>query len=317
MKPALFLLLSIFALVFFQCSSPNSPSSTLENAKAVFVDLEPSADQFKDYWYRGKAEISSYDLKQGRYGLLRQGNAVLVFVTEPFSKSKQVKLNTPQSSKNDQVNILKLNFTRKFNTGIYPYSTMQSIFTPVDEQQESHTIKATTSSQEWCGHTFQQLNLQGDHYDNQLFSYFESEGDQKTRLDKTWLEDEIWNRIRIAPNKLPTGQIKIIPSALAARFQHFQLKNEAANATLKAHPNQKGLMQFDLQYQNIDRRLTINFSKAFPHEILSWEETNTSGWGANAQQLTTVATKKKTMMLDYWSKNGLNDAHYRTELGLD
>ena len=47
---------------------------------------------FRDYWYDGKAEITSYALQQARYGELHTGEAVLVFVTEPFSKSKQVKL---------------------------------------------------------------------------------------------------------------------------------------------------------------------------------------------------------------------------------
>ena len=47
--------------------------------------------QFKDYWYAGKAEITSYKLEQSRYGELRDGKAVLVYVTEPFLPKAQVK----------------------------------------------------------------------------------------------------------------------------------------------------------------------------------------------------------------------------------
>jgi|GEM_PF-4377681 len=34
--------------------------------------------QFKEYWYAGKAEVSSYELEQARYGELRKGHAVFL-----------------------------------------------------------------------------------------------------------------------------------------------------------------------------------------------------------------------------------------------
>ncbi|MEQ8572775.1 MAG: hypothetical protein RIB63_01840, partial [Fulvivirga sp.] len=51
-----------------------------------------STPEFADNWYAGKAELVSYNLKQSRYGEVHDGKAVLIFVTEPFSKKKQVKL---------------------------------------------------------------------------------------------------------------------------------------------------------------------------------------------------------------------------------
>ena len=42
------------------------------------------SQEFKGYWYAGKAEVSSYKLEQARYGEIREGNAVLVYVTEDF-----------------------------------------------------------------------------------------------------------------------------------------------------------------------------------------------------------------------------------------
>ena len=50
---------------------------------------------------------------------------------------------------------MKLNFTKKFVTGIYPYSLMFSSFTPADA---SRTLKTTMTGQEWCGEVFSQLN---------------------------------------------------------------------------------------------------------------------------------------------------------------
>ena len=86
-------------------------------------DKDP--DKFAAYWYSGKAELASYDLVQNRYGEDRNGSAVLIFVTEPFSGEKQVKLDDPSTA--DAVTVMKLNFTRNFTTGIYPYSMIIQI----------------------------------------------------------------------------------------------------------------------------------------------------------------------------------------------
>ena len=105
--------------------------------------------QFDDYWYAGDAEITSYTLSQDRYGEIHDGQAVLVFVTEPFSPSANTKADRPD---NKSVSVLKLNYTKKFNTGVYPYSMMNSTFFPIDNGQ--HSMKISSSSQEWCGHTY-------------------------------------------------------------------------------------------------------------------------------------------------------------------
>src|SRR5690606_13528887 len=73
-------------------------------------------DQFGKYWFQGKAEISSFDLVQYRYGEAREGEAVMIFVTEDFSKKKHVKLDDPETAGNDAVKVLKLNKTKDFVT---------------------------------------------------------------------------------------------------------------------------------------------------------------------------------------------------------
>ena len=61
--------------------------------------------EFKDYWYKGTAEITSYSLQQARYGEMRKGNAVMIFVTEPFLPGLQVKADT---NENTNIPVLKL-----------------------------------------------------------------------------------------------------------------------------------------------------------------------------------------------------------------
>ena len=306
-------ILPLSFLLFLLSCGTETPSPT-PSKNPLAVQTKNIADPFNDYWYQGEAEITSYDLEQARYGEVREGNAVLVFVTEEFSKKNQVKLDNPNRHPKDAVPVLKLNMTRKFNTGIYPYSMMMSSFTPVDLKEFPNTLKVTNSSQEWCGHTFMQLNLGKYSYESQLRSYFESEGDETTRLERTFLEDELWSKIRIDPRSLPQGNIDIIPSTTYARLKHIDFKNEKATASLKEKENE---MHYNLKYQNLDRKLTIVFEKEFPHQIISWEESYRSGFGPKAKTMTTKGTRKKSIMLDYWSKNGNEDAHYRKELGLE
>lgn len=301
-----------FLLFLFSCGTENSSPTPSKNPLAV--QTKNTTDPFNDYWYQGKAEITSYDLQQARYGEMREGSAVLVFVTEEFSKKNQVKLDNPSRNPKDAVPILKLNMTRKFNTGIYPYSMMMSSFTPVNLKEFPNTLKITNSSQEWCGHTFMQLNLGKYSYESQVFSYFESEGDKTTRLERTFVEDELWSKIRIDPSSLPQGNIDIIPSTTYARLKHIDFKNEKAAASLK---EKEDGMHYNLNYKNLDRKLTIVFEKEFPHQIISWEESYKSGFGPKAKTMTSKGTRKKSIMLDYWSKNGNEDAHYRKELGLE
>ena len=74
---------------------------------------------FDTHWHDGKAELDGYRLTIERYGHARQGRAVAIYVTEPFSRSRHVKLDDPSRTPGDVVDVLKLNLVRDFQTGIY------------------------------------------------------------------------------------------------------------------------------------------------------------------------------------------------------
>ncbi|MFT6850110.1 MAG: hypothetical protein ACJATA_000916 [Sphingobacteriales bacterium] len=291
--------------LFISCGSNNGPNETISS----------QSEEFSQYWNQGQAEISTFKLSQARYGETHKGTAVLVFVTEDFSKQKQVKLDYPISNENDRAPVLKLNQTRKFNTGVYPYSMMTSVFTPTNDKIRQSSLKITTTSQEWCGHTFTQLNLRKNGYEVNLYSYFESEGDQNFSLGADLLEDELWNLIRINPDLIPQGEIKITPSTIHQRLRHNDLKSE--KATLKIIPTGNNLNTLHLKYATYDRELKIDFNSTFPFEIMAWKETYKSGFGPNAKSLTTYAELDKIIQLDYWSKNSIKDSVYRKMLNLD
>jgi len=302
---------------FFSCSQQGCNEKAGANTANLQSEIKPTpnqpyqlSDSFKNYWYAGKAELSSYKLNQARYGQIHDGSAVLIFVTEDFSKSKEVKLDHPENAGDDKLPVLKLNLTKKFVTGIYPYSMMMSAFSPVDINNYPHAAKTATSVQEWCGTTYTQINLRNNKFNVEWHSYFEDEGDQNLSFDVCWLEDELWNLIRIAPEKLPTGKQKILPGSLYTRMSHVPLQIQDANLTL----NEKdGSEVYSIDYPSQQHTINITFEKNFPHKILSWNETFP---GFDGKLLTTTATLDKTIITDYWRHNHDDDRAMREQLDL-
>lgn len=275
------------------------------------VDLP---DDFAAHWYQGQAEITSYKLTQARYGELRDGEAVLIFVTEDISRSKQVKLDDHEAAGADAQTVLKLNLTKTFTTGIYPYSLMTSVFMPVASGQGPSAVKVTTSAQEWCGHTFLQMNLRGGKYEVHGYSYFESEGDVDVELPLVYLEDEMWTRIRLNPESLPIGELDMVPGSLFQRLGHVE---PAPHPVVAERTETEGRVTYSLRYPSLERTIALTFGASFPHTILSWEETQMSGFGENRREMTTTAVRDTTIMSDYWRRNKLEDEPLRGVLGLD
>lgn len=311
-RPSLYYTVVVLAFgVFVSCKHERSQQefiaeTTIESeiaAKPEKKAFQPS-EEFKSYWYGGKAEITSYKLEQARYGELRDGNAVLIFVTEDFLPKEQVKADTYDKA---NTSILKLNATKNFNTGIYPYSIMQSTFYPVDNNR--HAIKVTCSVQEWCGQAYTQLNNRNQ-FEIRSHSYFASEGDQDFQLNKTILENELWTQLRVDPNSLPTGNLEIIPSFEFIRLKHIELRSYKAQAELSEN-------SYKIVYPELNRTLILYFNSSFPYTIESWEESYKDGLGANSKLLTTKASRISTITSAYWSKNSNTDEVLRRELELD
>ncbi|MGB0788747.1 MAG: septum formation inhibitor Maf [Marinirhabdus sp.] len=298
----------LLALLFAHCSRPGQnlmPQSGPRAGTLQQTKTRTLPTGFEKYWYTGTAEITSYDLKQERYGEIRQGSAVTIFVTEDFNPKKQVKADAPAQG---NIPVLKLNLTKKFNTGIYPYSIMTSTFSPV--QQKLHPLKITHSTQEWCGQVFMQLNNR-DRFEIASRSYFEREADTVLQLKKTWLEDEFFNLIRINPEELPTGAVSVLPSFEAIRVRHRPIAAQQANASLKTDGP---ISRYSVVYPALQRELVVYFSTEFPFKIEKWEETNAGSTGA--APLKTVATRAKRINTAYWQQNSNAYAHLRDTLGL-
>ncbi|MFB6257938.1 MAG: septum formation inhibitor Maf [Flavobacteriales bacterium] len=282
----------------------------------------PDPDQrFKDYWYAGKAELSRYKLQQRRYGEIRKGDALMVFVTEPFLVNSQVK--KERATDEASTKVLKLNLTKDFVTGIYDYHMMTSIFDPVDRKGFDGPLKMTTSSQEWCGHSFMQLNDREKGYRVEGRSYFQDEGDVDTTIGDPLLEDEIWTRIRLAPENLPEGAMKLFPSGMSIRLMHQGLRTRTAELA-KFKPRKKdsiypggNLTGYKIHYQNPERIIRIFYEKEFPHRIAGWEERLVSKHVEPGKKLRVRAVRTHQIRIPYWEKNAKKHRDLRKKLGLN
>lgn len=262
------------------------------------------SDSFRRYWYDQGAEITRYQLKQSRYGEDRIGDAVLIYVTEMFHTKDQVK--SDDASDPQAVPILKLNHIRKFNTGVYAYSVMQSTFQPLDIQVFPHMLKQTCSVQEWCGHIFEQINRREESWQQRRMSYFQAEGDSDRVLGDMWLEDELWTRLRLDPQSIPQGEINMLPSAIYRRFKHRP--TVAQQAKLHIIAVSKTVHKLVLVYSSIQRRLEITYSAQFPYSIESWVETD-------GKHITTARKTHRTFG-PYWEWSHNRDQGKRRQLGL-
>ena len=238
----------------------------------------------------------------------------MIFVTEPFSLEKLVKSDKVDFRDSRQTTVLKLNYTKNFVTGIYPYSLMMSSFVPVEYSQYPYALKVTCSAQNWCGQSFSQISKSDGGYSWTERSYFESMGDFEIKLPLAYLEDAIWQTIRLNPDNLPIGSFKIIPSALFTRLQHFKPRVVDAEGRME-DSSQQALSRIAPSphriycYSFADREVKIHFRPDFPFQILGWEE-------KNGKEVSS-ATLLESVNLDYWNRNKNKDRVLRKKLRLD
>lgn len=268
-----------------------------------------SADDFSSYWYSGKAEVAVYDLEQWGYGELRKGTATLIFVTEPFSQKKQVKLDSPSQASDDKITVMKMNKVKKYLTGIYPYSLMVSAFSDVNT---GSLVKANTSLQEWCGHTFLQANAnKRKEYGISQYSYFESQGDLEKSISGAILEEELWLNLRLGKEIKKGKGISLVPSQEYTRLLLCPYEATKADVSLLEEESHKKLrVTYDHPYR-LQTEVTID--SAFPHTIKSWSETYTRG----GKEFTNSATLISVQQLPYWEMNAKQFEGTRQEIGLD
>ena len=145
-------------IILISTVSPSELPNEEESTPSLQNDAE--SPDFWGHWGDGNAEISGYALQYPRYGQVREGTAVTIFVTEDFAESVKVKHEDPTRDRSDVHPVMKLNWIQDFPTGVYDYSLMTIAFVNLTKHQSlsrGAPTKISFSSQEWCGHFYAQL----------------------------------------------------------------------------------------------------------------------------------------------------------------
>ena len=307
--------LALAGLTLAACNSSHSHATDVAPADRPAPAPGHFGGRVDQYWYQGKAELNNYDLEQIRYGEIHPGQVTMIFVSEPFLAGRQVK--DDNGTDPTSTPALKTNQVRRFTTGIYDYSQMTSVFTPALTSEHPHTLKVTTSVQDWCGQTWLQMNYAGaDRWSTSLRSYFEKEGDVRESVPADFLEDELFNRIRMGYDHLPQGTFNVVPANGYLVMMHKPLAAAKATLALADYSGDRfageNLKSYSVDFTGLDRRVEIVFDAAAPYVIRGWTET----YPSRGKTLTTVATLREQLLEPYWGQNGVADSTKRAEIGL-
>jgi len=275
-----------------------------------------SAQDFWQHWGDGKAELNGYTLKQPRYGALREGKAVLVFVTEDFSDALRVKADPGRHPAADVYPVLKLNAVRDFQTGIYDYNVMTSAFLRVAPGWP--VAKVSFSSQEWCGHVWHQVAPRNGRLQGLFHSYFDGEADGTDDLPfpkDGVLEDALpillrgWNGAYLKAGE--TRSVPFLPSLLWARLNHRPLAWTTARVARAASPRSvtvaAGRFQVDVYSVELadGRKLGFEIEASAPYRLVRQT-------GPEGEELALRGSTR----LPYWQLNAPGGEKHLKELGL-
>lgn len=274
-------------------------------------------DGFWRTWGDGKAELDGYTLTEPRYGEPRQGIAVLIYVTEDFSDSARVKADPGKHPKPDVEPVLKLNFLRQFQTGIYDYGVLTSTFLRT-ERPGFPVSKVSFSAQEWCGHVYQQWLARGDRLVGSAHSYFDGEADQSLTLplpEGGVMEEQLPVLVRgLRGDLLRPGEAKsfpFLPSVVRARFSHKPQAWGRAKLTrgAVAAPFASGVGTLPASVWTLAEEggETTEYvvEEAAPHRLLGWSRSDGE-----------KGLLRGSARLPYWALNQPGGEKHLIELGL-
>jgi len=272
----------------------------------------PASSEFWTRWGDGRAELAAYDVTVMRYGAPRAGRAVLIWVTEPMDARTWIKDDRGTVPPEHRVNVLKLNHTLSFRTGIYPYSVMTSAFSPVDGlfPERFAPAKISFTAQEWCGHVYQALEIERGRFHDEIDSYFQSEGERARTVKTapgTLYEDALWIQLRELDGPFHGGEDwsgDLVPTLWSSRKAHAEIA--AVPATIRREEAERDgapVTRFVLEAGSVTK--TIDVERALPHRLLGWETSE----GERGAVLGSAR-------LPYWQLNAPGDESWLGEIGL-
>lgn len=313
-----------FALVLLSLFLPAIALDAATPAKPV-ARSNAADPTFAAAWQDGRAELAGYRYHVIRYGESRTGQAVMITVTEPFSESRRVKADDPSKNPADTFEAVKMNLVRDFQTGIYDYNTMTSLFV---RSRDFSPVKISFSSAEWCGHVYEELVFDRGAVHQSLRSYFEGESGERSIA---WgadavAEDQLLLLVRglrgpyLAPGE--RRRLILLPGSLWRRLSHRPLAVVGATIERAARPERvstpAGVFQtdrYDVRTED-SRKGSIWVERAKPRRVVRWAWASSATGDRRASEAAEAAELTGSDRIRYWDLHGNGQEIYLKTLGL-
>jgi hypothetical protein len=173
------MLRSTILLLVLGCSGASELRLAREPAPSFHLGQAAETPLYRDaLWDDGNAEVARYRATEPRYGVMREGEAILIVVKETFDSDLLVKADGVHHE--STIDVMKLNTVTSFQTGVYTYRQMVSAYLTRDALRP---VKLAVGSQEWCGLTSKILTIRGSEALLRTFSYFGDEADRAFSLE--------------------------------------------------------------------------------------------------------------------------------------
>lgn len=248
---------------------PPGSDAPMATVSGTALGSRPALNE-QTIWDDGLGEISYYRAKKPIYGKQREYIRVHMLNREWFSPSAGTKTENPDAP--DRTPIFKLNIMHEVPTENYNYRYMTTLFS---ERGSLRPLKLTSSSQEWCGITYQHLVWKDNRVEIDQFNYFEHfpRGVATVASDVWPFESALlWVRQLVANPEAPPTAFMFdeidgrFPQPLAPiPTPHYQLGDEHV---IKTKMGKIATQEVTLNYGSQKHQFWVE--RAHPHRIVKY-----------------------------------------------
>lgn len=263
----------------------------------------------KEGRYNGQAEIAVYQGRILRYGHMREAELTLITVTEPVNPLERVK----SEGGGPAVPGLKQNQLLTFRTGVYPYNYMNTLLW---HAESGSLLKASMTSQEWCGQSSKTYVPRGALGRMSYSSYWEGEGQGELVVqipgengsERSLLYDELPLFVR-SEEAQNFRTLQVFPLLMSSQVYKpdWDIYGQKRTPKFEAGSVSIERARVNIMGQRDAFRITVRHSSGKSDEFLVEDNANRTLLAWKRYDGGELILKRHTFS-DYWKRNGPADS---------
>ncbi|MCC5025221.1 MAG: hypothetical protein J6386_21645 [Candidatus Synoicihabitans palmerolidicus] len=262
------------------------------------IHAAPAQSPFSDkllhhdsFWGDGKAEMTVFKARENRYGKLRETEIRHILVREDFASQEHVKADDWRAP--GSYPVIKLNQVITVPTGSYRYDQGYSSFW---RQDDGTLIKFASTTNDSCGLSYKQGNLDDGAWHYRAFTYWEGMSEIDSTVEPpagALFYDELPFKLRTLDwGKVTLFEAPLLESMIDSKAD--QLNWPSAAFAIQRTPD--GWRVTVTHARGTDR---LTFDRDSPHALSHWFR-----WDGS------VLERSQLIRLPYWQLNQPGDECY-------